>query len=96
VRVLLASPAQRELLEALDFYERLAPGLAVELLDEFDGVIVQIADFPNSGSPYLYGTRRLLLQRFPFGVVYRLKPDAAEVIAFAHQARRPGYWGEKR
>jgi len=37
-------------------------------------------------------TRRILLRRFPYQIVYRLKPDGIVVVAVAHLKRRPGYW----
>jgi plasmid stabilization system protein ParE len=94
VRVVVASPAQQEFVDAIDFYRDLAPGLARDLVDEFDRAISQIVEFPSSGAPSRHGARKIVLQRFPFALIYRLKPETAEVIAFAHQARRPGYWVE--
>jgi hypothetical protein len=40
----------------------------------------------------LADTRRVLLRRFPFSVVYAADSDVALVIAVAHHSRRPGYW----
>jgi plasmid stabilization system protein ParE len=39
-----------------------------------------------------HGTRRFLLQRYPFTVFYRQAGSVLEVVALAHQKRRPGYW----
>jgi len=36
--------------------------------------------------------RRLPLRRFPYFIVYRELQEYLEVVAFAHQSRRPGYW----
>jgi len=36
--------------------------------------------------------KRLLLRRFPFAVIVREAAAEVTVIAFAHTARRPGYW----
>jgi len=38
------------------------------------------------------GTRRYLLRRFPFSVVYRVEPSRILIVAVAHGRRRPGYW----
>jgi hypothetical protein len=38
------------------------------------------------------GTRRLVLRRFPFAIVYRLAGEFVLVLAIAHMRRRPGYW----
>lgn len=95
MRVVVASPAQQELREAIDFYDELSPGLGYELLDAFDSAIAQIADLPESGTSYKHGTRRVLLQRFPFGVIYRIRRESAEVVALAHQRRKPNYWADR-
>jgi len=37
-------------------------------------------------------TRRVVVTRFPYQVVYRLGQDDLEIVAIAHLKRRPGYW----
>jgi toxin ParE1/3/4 len=37
-------------------------------------------------------SRRYLLHRFPFQIVYRARGETIEVVAVAHLKRRPGYW----
>ena len=95
MRVVVATPASEEFARAIDFYGELSTDLARDLIDEFDGAIAQIGELPSSGTPYQHETRRVLLRRFPFGVVYRVKTDVAEVVAFAHHSRRPGYWTDR-
>ncbi|WP_437650338.1 hypothetical protein [Sorangium sp. So ce362] len=36
--------------------------------------------------------RRLLLQRFPYGVLYAVELKRVFVLAVTHRRRRPGYW----
>jgi toxin ParE1/3/4 len=59
---------------------------------ELDRAIDLISERPEAGSPYLSHTRRILLRRFPFFVVYRLRSDNVQIVAVAHARRRPGYW----
>lgn len=59
---------------------------------EFDRAVDLISERPNAGSPYLGSTRRVLLRRFPFFVVYRVRGNELEIVAVAHARRRPGYW----
>ena len=42
------------------------------------------------------GTRRILLEHFPFTVYYRVKSDTATIVAVAQQKRRPGDWRDER
>ena len=79
----------------MEFYNKLAHGLGADLIDAFDAALSQIADFPEAGASYLHNTRRALLRRFPFAVVYRVKPDVIEVVALAHRSRQPGFWAER-
>lgn len=37
-------------------------------------------------------TRRVLVVRFPYHVVYQLGQDEIVVVAIGHLKRRPGYW----
>ncbi|MGA7218021.1 MAG: type II toxin-antitoxin system RelE/ParE family toxin [Candidatus Sulfotelmatobacter sp.] len=44
---------------------------------------------------YLHGTRRFVMQRFPFSVVYLDDPELITIIAIAHSKRKPGYWKDR-
>jgi len=41
-------------------------------------------------------TRRVLVRRFPYSLLYRVDPDVIFVVAVAHVRRRPGYWRSDR
>jgi plasmid stabilization system protein ParE len=62
------------------FYEELFP--AVDMVRQKPGL------FPN----YLHGTRRVVLDRYPFSVVFHEPPRKIQIIAVGHAKRRPGYW----
>lgn len=73
-------------------YHAVAPALGAEFVAEVERATARIATFPEHGSPYLAGTRRVLLRRFPFSVVYSSENEGILIVAVAHQRRRPGYW----
>jgi len=83
-----------ELTEAVRWYESKRARLGGELLDQFSALITRLTLNPESGSPISADqkTRRLLVPRFPYQVVYRVCPDEIVVVALAHLKRRPGYW----
>lgn len=85
-------PAQRELIEAVSFYNKERAGLGSEFRNEAWLAIQRVREFPEAWSPLGGNIRRCQLRRFPYGVVY--EPEATEiiVIAFAHLHRRPEYW----
>lgn len=69
-------------------------GLGGDLLDEFSASIARLTLNPESGNPISadQNTRRLLVARFPYQIVYRIRPSEVAVVALAHLKRRPGYW----
>lgn len=86
--------ASRELAEAVNWYELKRPGLGAELFDEVSESIARLAQNPESGGPMSadHRTRRLLMTRFPYHLVYRVRPTEIVVVAVAHVKRRPEYW----
>lgn len=84
--------AQAELLRIIEQYDAEDPGLVADFLDEAEHATQRIAAFPEHGSPYLRGTRRVLLRRFPFSLVYQGDPGDPVIVAVAHHRQRPGYW----
>jgi plasmid stabilization system protein ParE len=87
--------AAGEFYRAVEYYEAQSAGLGTELIADLDRVALLLGTNPESGGPAAAGTRRLLLSRFPFVVVYRLVDGAPVVVAFAHQRQRPGYWMDR-
>jgi plasmid stabilization system protein ParE len=59
---------------------------------ELDRAVALIAERPEAAPPYAVNTRRFLLRRFPFFVVYRVFSQRVQVVAVAHARRRPNYW----
>lgn len=55
-----------------------------------------IATHPDMGAPTVDGCRYMVLDRFPFSIVYRHAADTLTIIAIAHHSRRPGYWTGRR
>lgn len=59
---------------------------------ELERAVQLILEAPDRWPVYLYGTRRIVLIKFPYSVVYRASGDLVVIYAFAHAKRRPGYW----
>lgn len=87
--------ARAEAIEAIDRYRERSPAAAAAFLDEIEIAREAIQDFPETWSKYIHGTRRYLLRRFPFVIVYRVTEERIEIIAVAHGHRKPGYWAER-
>ncbi len=88
--------AEAELGAALERYEQWSGATATRFLSEFDRAIGQIQGAPERWPQSAHGTRRYVLRRFPFSVVYRVGDRSIIVVAVSHQRKRPGYWRRRR
>ncbi len=101
MRVLrIHAAAAEEAAEAAAWYEKKRVGLGSEFeqaldaaLDLLEQDIVPLT--AASGIPGNRGVKRLLLRRFPYSVIVVERTAEIIVVAFAHHARRPGYWRDR-
>ena len=84
--------AESEADAAFRWYRAGSPAAADAFKAELSRTVEAIRLHPPRFPPYLAGTRRGLLDRFPHLVVYVERTDRIQVIAVAHGKRRPGYW----
>lgn len=77
---------------AREWYSTRNANAALAFMTELDTAIERIEEGPRQWPLYLGETRRYLLHRFPFFVVFREANNRIEVLAIAHGRRRPGYW----
>ena len=92
MKVRFLALAQKELDDAVAWYNRQASGLGLEFLDELDRAVRRAVTFPMSCPEIEPGIRRCLLARFPYGLIYGVNRGAIVVIAVAHLHREPRYW----
>jgi toxin ParE1/3/4 len=80
-------------LEAADeWYLSRSIDASIAFLSDVDEALDDISQAPNRWPNYLHGTRRLVLHRFPFSIVYLDDPEIVTIIAVAHSKRKPEYW----
>ena len=84
--------AQDEFISAAQFYERQTEGLGLDFITTIQRTYERLLESPASGPPFGRRLRRLLVPKFPFGLLYRVEPDRIYVIAVMHLHRQPGYW----
>jgi plasmid stabilization system protein ParE len=88
--------AEAEMAEAARWYEMHRAGLGTEFLAAVDLAVGRIAEMPGIGSPVPgvadESIRRRAVRRFPYHVVYIELRDRLQILAVAHDRRRPGYW----
>ena len=84
--------AAEEMQAAAAYYAARAPGLGDAFLDEIEQGLGRIQPFPRLWPVYEGEYRRYLLQRFPYGLIYRIDPEKLFILAVAHLHRHPAYW----
>ena len=87
--------AERELNEAASYYEGQKAGLGARFLAEVDCCIELLVEYPEAGPVILGPVRRRLVRRFPYGVLYTVKPEGVRILAVMNLKRRPLYWVER-
>ncbi|WP_437994134.1 type II toxin-antitoxin system RelE/ParE family toxin [Sorangium sp. So ce145] len=90
--VVLATEAEREAREAFLWYAARDPRVADRFEAQVLTVFSRIAEAPEQGLEIEPGIRRMLLHRFPYGLLYAVEPDRLIVLAVMHLRRRPGNW----
>jgi plasmid stabilization system protein ParE len=87
--------AESEFYDAVAYYEDRRDGLGLELAREVFLTIDRMIAFPDAWSSYSNRTRRCLVKRFPYGIVYRHIENTIVIFAVMQLNREPDYW-EKR
>jgi plasmid stabilization system protein ParE len=84
--------AQKEMLDSVRYYDSKNSELGSKFIDEVMAVTDQIQKYPESGSLINDYARRVLLERFEFGVIYRIYDNEIVILAVMHVKRKPNYW----
>jgi len=63
--------AENELGRAVEHYEDCRRGLGIEFAREVYASIARVVQHPEAWQPMSKNTRRCLVNRFPFGVIYQ-------------------------
>lgn len=92
-RIRTSEPASDEFAEAVRWYEARRSALGAEFFDAVATTISLIEASPEIGTTISTDglTRRALVARFPYQVVYRLRATEIVIAAIAHLKRRPEY-----
>lgn len=95
-RISFHEMAEQELNEAASYYNGQSPGLGNTFLGEVEHAINQIREYPEAAPLVNRLVRRKLVRRFPYSVMYSVRPDAIRILAIANQKRRPFYWHRRK
>ena len=95
-RVVFHPAAEAELVAAAEFYDAHSPGLGLDFILEIQRSTRALVTYPRIGRKFSKRLRRMLVRRFPYGLLYQSEADQIFVVAVAHVRRRPGYWRRRR
>ncbi|WDE96545.1 type II toxin-antitoxin system RelE/ParE family toxin [Lentisphaera profundi] len=88
--------AQQDLREAINYYNECKVGLGQQFAAQIQKSIQQIQGFPEAWSLISKRTRRVMTNRFPYGLIYSIKNDTIIVLAVMQLNRKPGYWKNRK
>jgi toxin ParE1/3/4 len=88
--------AEREFVEAIEYYEECSPGLGEDFSLEVYSAVQNILSYSNAWPVLEDDVRRCLISRFPFGVLYSIEKDRVYILAIMHLHRQPDCWKNRR
>ncbi|HEY9017381.1 type II toxin-antitoxin system RelE/ParE family toxin [Thiomicrospira sp.] len=93
MKIFVTEQARRSLLGARDFYNNELDGLGYELVHEFLAALSRIQAYPEAWTPLSKRTRRCLMHRFPYSVIFRIVKSKSElqIIDLMHQKQKPRF-----
>ncbi|HEU4406657.1 MAG TPA: type II toxin-antitoxin system RelE/ParE family toxin [Polyangiaceae bacterium] len=88
--------AEREAREAFLWYWQHDERAGLRFEAALTATLDRTAEAPEQGPVVEADVRRLLVEGFPYGVLYAVEPERIVVLAIMHLRRRPGYWRGRR
>ena len=87
--------AERELDEAFSWYETRSPGLAALFRMEVDRQLARMSEHPLQFPVVIADIRRARMNRFPYGLFFKIDGEGIFVIACFHGSRDPRIWQDR-
>lgn len=92
MKIRITGPAKRDMARIWAYYEKKRRGLGDSFLDELGAAVRLVREFPYGQPEFWKGSRRVLLNRFPYGAAYRIASDEILIIVIAHTSRASRVW----
>jgi toxin ParE1/3/4 len=81
---------------AVAWYQERSPKAASDFIEELRHAVETIGEAPERWPLGKNNTRRFLLWRFPFALIYSEEETVVTIWAVAHGSRRPDYWAQRQ
>jgi len=95
-RVSFHQLAELELNDARVFFENERKGLGLHFLSAVEAAVAHIQQYPQASPIVIQDIRCKVLRRFPYSIMFSIKPDRIRILALANQKRRPFYWQDRK
>ena len=92
MKLRMLSVAKEEFFEAVRYYNNQREGLGFEFAGEVKDALLRISNFPEAWPKFSERSRRCLLKRFPYAILYRADKHHILVVAIMHMSRDPEHW----
>jgi len=86
-RVSIRPAAELDLVDGRDWYQRQRPGLEEEFLASVVNALARLEEAPEQFPVYYRDFRRVMTERFPYKVFFRIENDSVIVLRILHAAR---------
>lgn len=98
MRLTFHSWVQREANDAVRWYEGQRTGLGDEFFEQVLDALKQVSTDPARFPFWLQSktVRRIKLRRFPYDVLFEIRPDRVRVLCLRHEKRHPDYGSGRR
>ena len=88
--------AEDELGSAIEYYEEIEKGLGSDFAIEVYSAIQRSVAHPKAWSILEDEIRRIMVRRFPYGILYSEEKNGLYILAVMHLHRDPEYWKKRR
>ena len=90
--IILIPPADKELEEAIVYYNDQLSGLGDQFYNAFLATTNYLSQAPDAWRKIGRNTRRINIKRFPYLVLYVVDGEDILITCIAHQHRNPTYY----
>jgi toxin ParE1/3/4 len=92
VKYRFSTEARADVREAKAFLGKDSKKKRNDFADAVEHAVQSLLEYPERGSPYELNTRRIMLEGFPYAMIYYLGDGGIHIIAVWHHSRDPKEW----
>ncbi len=87
--------AKFEFKESTTYYRGISASLGLDFITEVQHTLNRIKTYPDAWTILGDNIRRALVNRFPYGILYKANSKQVYIIAVMNLHRKPNYWADR-